>query len=111
MVDETENAVTRRSILKAGMLSSMSFGARSHLLAGDQGRVDQDGEPRFRIGTCEWSIRMPLKTESFHFGKRNRLQGMQYRGSLILEGSTRQRMSREEGCERNAVYAQTLFNS
>ena len=33
---------------------------------------------QFRIGTCDWSIKMPLSVDSFHFAKRNGLQGIQY---------------------------------
>lgn len=33
---------------------------------------------RFRIGTCDWSIKMPLSTKSFHFAKQNGMQGIQY---------------------------------
>ena len=39
---------------------------------------------RFRIGTCDWSIKMPVSTESFEFGNRNDLDGIQY--SFDAEG-------------------------
>ncbi|MFT5130312.1 MAG: sugar phosphate isomerase/epimerase/dienelactone hydrolase [Rhodothermales bacterium] len=31
-----------------------------------------------KIGTCDWSIKMPLSLEAFHFAKRAGLQGIQY---------------------------------
>ncbi|MEM7145327.1 MAG: sugar phosphate isomerase/epimerase family protein [Verrucomicrobiota bacterium] len=39
------------------------------------------------------------------------LDSLNYRGWLIIEGSTPKGMSREEGCEINAVYARELFGS
>ena len=46
------------------------------------------------------------------FGKvKSLLQSIQYKGWLIIEGSTPKGMSREEGCELNAAYALNLFNS
>lgn len=33
---------------------------------------------RFRIGTCDWSIKMPSNADSFRFAKRNGLKGIQY---------------------------------
>jgi L-ribulose-5-phosphate 3-epimerase len=38
------------------------------------------------------------------------LRATQYKGWLIIEGSTPKGMSREEGCEKNATYAINLFN-
>lgn len=32
----------------------------------------------FKIGTCDWSIRMPLSEKSFQFAARNGLSGIQY---------------------------------
>ncbi|TWU43645.1 Inosose dehydratase [Rubripirellula tenax] len=32
----------------------------------------------FRIGTCDWSIKMPLSADSFYFAKETRLMGIQY---------------------------------
>ncbi|WP_442509210.1 sugar phosphate isomerase/epimerase family protein [Novipirellula sp. SH528] len=42
------------------------------------GVADDNNEKGFRIGTCDWSIKMPLSVESFEFAKRNGLQGIQY---------------------------------
>ena len=39
---------------------------------------EQEAISQFRIGTCDWSIKMPLSVDSFHFAKRNGLQGIQY---------------------------------
>ena len=39
------------------------------------------------------------------------LRSMQYKGWLIIEGSTPKGMSRAESCEKNAAYALNHFNS
>ena len=38
----------------------------------------QEATQAFRLDTCDWSIRMPLSGDSFRFGARNKLQGIQY---------------------------------
>lgn len=38
---------------------------------------DKNATP-FRIGTCDWSIKLPLSVDSFQFAKRCKLDGVQY---------------------------------
>ena len=40
--------------------------------------------PSIKIGTCDWSIQMPLSTNSFHFASQHHLTGIQY--SFDVEG-------------------------
>lgn len=40
--------------------------------------AQQKEDPSYRIGTCDWSIKMPLSVESFRFARRNQLHGIQY---------------------------------
>jgi L-ribulose-5-phosphate 3-epimerase len=40
----------------------------------------------FRVGTCDWSIQMPLSVDSFHFAKHNGLQGIQYSFDVVGKG-------------------------
>ena len=56
-------------------IASLTFAVcgESRLTADEQEAISQ-----FRIGTCDWSIKMPLSVDSFHFAKRNGLQGIQY---------------------------------
>lgn len=40
--------------------------------------VRADAQEKYRIGTCDWSIKMPCSAESFRFAKQNGLDGIQY---------------------------------
>lgn len=40
--------------------------------------ADEYRSAKFRIGTCDWSIQMPLNADSFQFASRNGLHGIQY---------------------------------
>ncbi|MGB7329112.1 MAG: TIM barrel protein, partial [Rubripirellula sp.] len=33
---------------------------------------------KFKVGTCDWSIKMPLSVDAFYFAQRNGLHGIQY---------------------------------
>ncbi len=65
--------ITRRII-------SFSFSAKLMLvlLSSHGFSNDQLHGSDFRIGTCDWSIKMPLTVESFRFAQRNGLSGIQY---------------------------------
>jgi L-ribulose-5-phosphate 3-epimerase len=43
-------------------------------------------KPGFRIGTCDWSIRMQLSEKSFQFAQRNGLNGIQYSFDAVGNG-------------------------
>lgn len=46
--------------------------------SGPQCFAQQTTEPSFRIGACDWSLKMPLSVDSFRFAERNGLRGIQY---------------------------------
>lgn len=71
--------MNRRSVAKAGALIWAASLPGGRLLA-----ADRKDDTRFKLGTCDWSIKMPLSVESFHFAKRNGLSGIQY--SFDAEG-------------------------
>ncbi|QDT02195.1 L-ribulose-5-phosphate 3-epimerase UlaE [Rubripirellula lacrimiformis] len=48
--------------------------------------ADDNSTHHFKIGTCDWSIQMPLSVESFEFARRNGLQGIQYSFDAKEEG-------------------------
>ena len=65
--------MNRREAIKASSFLSAAF-----LLKPDLIGADQENEHRFKIGACDWSIKMPLGVDSFHFAKHNGLDGIQY---------------------------------
>mgnify|MGYP003640794616 CR=1 FL=1 len=73
--------MNRRHAIKAGSLLSGALLLKPGLLA-----VDHEADQRFKIGTCDWTIKMPLSVDSFHFAKRNGLEGIQYSFDAVGEG-------------------------
>tara|TARA_R110002049_G_scaffold309268_1_gene519559 strand:+ start:80628 stop:81584 length:957 start_codon:yes stop_codon:yes gene_type:complete len=68
------NAVSanRRNAIVAGVVMTLAILSMPHSAA------DQADGKVFRIGTCDWSIKMPLATESFQFASQHGLRGVQY---------------------------------
>ena len=60
---------------------------------------------QFKIGTCDWSIQMPLSTEAFYFAQRNGLQGIQY--SFGAEGDGIDLRTRKNRDKIRAVVRET----
>lgn len=75
ILNKIKSGNTRRRFIIACMQFSMAVMFQSYLQAQER---EQDGKLRFRIGTCDWSVRMALTRESFYYGKRIGLQGIQY---------------------------------
>lgn len=47
--------------------------------------ADEQSTSRFRIGTCDWSLKMQLSQDAFDFAQQNGLNGIQY--SFDVEGN------------------------
>lgn len=62
---------------------SIAF-ALCHTLFGTAS-ADEPSTPRFRIGTCDWSLKMQLSEDAFEFAQQNGLDGIQY--SFDVEGN------------------------
>ncbi|MDF2376748.1 MAG: sugar phosphate isomerase/epimerase [Verrucomicrobiales bacterium] len=56
------------------LLNSQGYGAQQ-----EQGHA-------FKIGTCDWSIKMPLSIDAFQFARRNKLGGIQYSFDEVGKG-------------------------
>ena len=66
----------------------------STCLAPTRGQCD---DARFRIGICDWTIKMPLSADSFRFAKQSGLEGIQYSFGAVGEGlDLRQRDNRDK---------------
>jgi L-ribulose-5-phosphate 3-epimerase len=70
--NEEPMPLNRRTTLTTCALLTLSALSASQCVA------EETGEPAFKIGTCDWSIKTPLTADSFHFAKRNGLRGIQY---------------------------------
>ena len=73
--------MNRRQALKTGALLSVGL-----LLKTPSDGAQQEDVDGFKIGTCDWSIKMPLSVDSFHFAQRNGLEGIQYSFDAAGEG-------------------------
>lgn len=67
--------------------------------------LEPNSDKGFRIGTCDWSIKMPSSAESFHFGSRAGLQGIQY--SFGAKGQGLDLRSRENRDKVRATVKET----
>ena len=60
------------------------------ILSAARGIADQPEAEPLKIGTCDWSIQMPMSRDSFEFAQRNGLSGIQYsfdwRGRALICG-------------------------
>jgi sugar phosphate isomerase/epimerase len=65
----------------------------------------QEPNHRYRIGTCDWSIKMQVSEESFKFAKKNGLDGIQY--SFDAEGNGLDLRTRENRDKIRAIVKET----
>lgn len=65
----------------------------------------QEFRSRYRIGTCDWSIKMQVSEESFRFAKRNGLDGIQY--SFDAQGNGLDLRTRENRDKIRAIVKET----
>lgn len=68
----------RKAVLNTFVVLICAVWSASHCFAADK------ADTAFKIGTCDWSIKMPLSVQSFQFAQRNGLHGIQY--SFDVEG-------------------------
>ena len=82
---EPSRLINRRAFLKSTLACSAATWMLSHgSLFGLQS--NPNNKTGWNIGTCDWTLRTPLTTDSFHLAKRCGLTGMQYSFSLKGEG-------------------------
>ncbi|MFT4688639.1 MAG: hypothetical protein ACI9OD_000837 [Limisphaerales bacterium] len=65
--------INRRIIITTCATLLMALSPQSQLLAAGKKKAAP-----FKIGACDWSLKMSLSVESFQFGQRNGLTGIQY---------------------------------
>ncbi len=70
-----------------------------------QSAYSQEEKDGFKIGACDWSLRMSLSEESFQFAKKNGLQGIQY--SFDEKGKGLDLRSRENRDRVRAIVRKT----
>ena len=75
-----KNMLNRRTVLQLGTLASAA--AVIH----PRGFAAENRPSQFRIGTCDWSIQMPVSTDSFRYAKRVGLSGIQYSFDVAGKG-------------------------
>lgn len=65
----------------------------------------QENQRQYRVGTCDWSIKMQVSEESFHFAKQNELDGIQY--SFDLQGKGLDLRTRENRDRLRGIVKET----
>jgi len=78
------NQSNRRAFLKTTIAASFAFPTHSSLFASTPS-PRKETRP-YQIGTCDWSLKTPLTTDSFHLAKSVGIEGMQYSFGLKGEG-------------------------
>ena len=73
--------MNRRTAIGKGAWLSLAALSAPQILA-----LEKKSSGRFRIGTCDWSIRMRVSADSFRYGKRIGLEGIQYSFDAKGEG-------------------------
>ena len=78
---ETLMMMNRRTAIGKGAWLSLAALSAPHILA-----AENRSKGHFRIGTCDWSIKMRVNGDSFRYGKRIGLDGIQYSFDAKGEG-------------------------